>query len=92
MNHSEVEATLAAEGFEVIEPDSLSFIDQVRLFREAAVVVGQTGAGLMNLLFAPVGCRAIVLIARSPHSNYLYYSSLASLAGAAAMLRRGRAD
>ena len=81
VNHNEIEATLAAEGFEVIEPDSLSFIDQVRLFREAAVVVGQTGAGLMNLLFAPVACRAIVLIVRSPHSNYLYYSSLAHIAG-----------
>jgi len=83
VNHDEVEAALAADGFEAVEPEALSFLEQVRLFRGAAVVVGQTGAGLANLLFAPAGCRAVVLIARSPHSNYLYYSSLAHLAGVA---------
>ncbi|OGA00005.1 MAG: hypothetical protein A2Z64_12260 [Betaproteobacteria bacterium RIFCSPLOWO2_02_67_12] len=81
VNFEELEAALQSEGFEVVEPEALPFLEQVSLFRTAAVVVAQTGAGLGNLLFAPHGCRVVTLIGRSPFSNYHYYSNLAQIAG-----------
>ena len=41
------------------------FDDQARLFRDARVVAGISGAGLTDLLFSPPGTHAIVLISDS---------------------------
>jgi hypothetical protein len=53
LNEDEVVRKLEAEGFQVVRPDRLSLIDQVRLFSRAAVILGMHGAGLTNMLFAP---------------------------------------
>ncbi len=55
VNEDELVARLTRDGFEVVRPDGMSLADQVRLFAEAAVVVGLHGAGLTNVLFAPRG-------------------------------------
>jgi hypothetical protein len=43
---------LAPYGFREIELENLSFTEQVRLFREAAIVLGPHGAGLGGIFFA----------------------------------------
>jgi capsular polysaccharide biosynthesis protein len=59
VDEPQLEAALAARGFEIIRPERLSVGDQIRLFREAGVIVGASGAGLANVLFADAGAKVI---------------------------------
>jgi capsular polysaccharide biosynthesis protein len=54
-----LEAALAARGFDIIRPERLSVAEQIRLFRGAGVIVGASGAGLANVLFADAGAKVI---------------------------------
>jgi len=40
-------------GFEACQPETMSVVEQARLFSQAAVVVGPHGAGMSNMVFAP---------------------------------------
>jgi capsular polysaccharide biosynthesis protein len=80
-NVDEVEALIREFGFQVIEPEMLSFTEQVRLFSGAEIIIAQAGAALGNIIFAPHGCRIIILSTWSPHSIYYYFSNLASIFG-----------
>ena len=54
-----LEAALAARGFIIARTEKLSVAEQIALVRDAQVVVGPTGAGLANALFAPEGARIV---------------------------------
>jgi len=45
--------------WQIYEEDNPTLIDQVRLFSEAAMVIGPHGAALTNVLYAPVGCKLL---------------------------------
>ena len=53
INDEQIASSLRQRGFVCIDPGTLTFDEQVALFRDAGVVVGVHGAGLTNLLFAP---------------------------------------
>jgi hypothetical protein len=57
VNEDEIMPLLDAHGFERINPDRLSFQEQVDLFSHASHVCGVHGAGLSNIIFAPPGLR-----------------------------------
>ncbi len=57
VNLDEVFPAFAAAGFQPIDPETLSFADQVRAFSGAEAVVGVMGAAMTNTLFCPAGCR-----------------------------------
>jgi Capsular polysaccharide biosynthesis protein len=80
-NYTEVEALVQELGFEIIEPETLSFVEQVRLFSNAELIVSQGGAALGNIIFAPAGCHVIVLTTWSPYTIHYYFSNLASILG-----------
>jgi hypothetical protein len=61
-NETAVIELMKSLDFEVINPASLEFLDQVRLFSEAAIVVSAHGSALANLIFAPKGCIVIDLM------------------------------
>ena len=61
----ELEQTLASEGWEVIEPGSLSFREQIAIFRQARIIAGIHGAGMTNLIWAPQGTRVVELMPRT---------------------------
>lgn len=48
-------------GFELVSPDKLSIEDEIRLFREAKIVVGAEGAGLYNCCFMSPGSHVVCL-------------------------------
>jgi capsular polysaccharide biosynthesis protein len=52
-NHREIQARLDAYGFTTIYPEDHSFVDQIRLFSRAEIIVGVLGAAMTNTLFAP---------------------------------------
>ncbi len=64
INFDELWGFLQALGFELVEPETLAFASQVKLFRDAQVVVGQMGAGMTNSLF----CR--------PATNLIYLAPI----------------
>lgn len=78
-NSMEVEALLQELGFDIVEPESLSFSEQVKLFSSAEIIVGQGGAALGNMIFSPSGCHVIVLTTWSPYIIHYYFSNLASI-------------
>lgn len=80
-NAGEVEALLSELGFQVVEPEKLSFAEQVKLFSATEVIVAQAGAALGNIIFAPQGCRVVILSAWSPYNIYYYFSNIASIFG-----------
>ncbi|RYF15920.1 MAG: glycosyltransferase family 61 protein [Comamonadaceae bacterium] len=77
----EVERFFAAIGFEILDTGSMTAAEQVRLFSQARCIVGQSGAGITNLVFAPPGCRVIVFAANSPHSIFHYFANMGAAAG-----------
>ena len=64
-NARELEQALATEGWEIIEPGTLSFREQIAIFRQARIIAGIHGAGMTNLLWAPQGTRVVELMPRT---------------------------
>ena len=67
--------------FEVLSDNALpSFLDQVKLFRRAAVVIGSHGAGLVNMIFSEPGTLVIEGTC-SPPGLMMAYVRLAHILG-----------
>lgn len=60
-NSGEVRARLKDAGFIVSDIASLSFLEQVRLFRESAMVASIIGSGMTGLIYSPPGVEVISL-------------------------------
>ncbi len=55
VNEAALIARLAQEGYAIVTPGTLSALEQIALFRDAALLVGPHGAAFTNLLFAASG-------------------------------------
>ncbi|OYX32062.1 MAG: hypothetical protein B7Y99_09230 [Caulobacterales bacterium 32-69-10] len=62
VNEPALEAALAARGFTIVRAETLTPSQQVALVRGAQVVVGATGAGLANALFASPGTKVFEVL------------------------------
>ena len=49
------EASAVQRGYEIIRPEELSLEEQVKVFSEAAIIIGEHGSGMHNALFAGKG-------------------------------------
>jgi capsular polysaccharide biosynthesis protein len=65
-------------GYFVIDPAELSFEEQRDLFRGARIVISPLGAAMVNLIFAPKGCKVIGLSPRFENGDYFYFAILNS--------------
>lgn len=79
LNIEEIESLMVSRGFEIVFPEALTFTNQVKLFSQAQLVIGQTGAGFANLMFCPENCKALILINHHPQTNYYLFSNLAQI-------------
>lgn len=61
VNEADLEEQLAARGFTIVKPETLSVREQVALFHQAEVVVAPAGAALANVLFCRPGAKVIEL-------------------------------
>lgn len=77
VNDQQISNILAAAGFIVIAPEELSFSEQVRLFSQAELVIGATGAAMANLIFCPPRSKVHVLMAQHEDMPYWYWQRLA---------------
>lgn len=80
-NANEIQDVLVSEGFTVVEPEKLSFIEQVTVFSNADVIVGATGAAFANLIFCNPETKVIILIAEFKHMIYGYWQNMAASVG-----------
>ena len=77
INTDEVEGILVARGFLVVEPEKLTFAQQVSLFSNAEIVIGGSGAALANLVFCPPSARIIIFISKFRNTSYWYWQNIA---------------
>ncbi len=80
-NQNKIEQSLSKHGFKIIEPEKLSFSEQVSIFRQADVVVGPTGAAFANLVFCQPNAQIIILAYWHPSMVYWYWQNLACATG-----------
>jgi hypothetical protein len=71
-NESEVLRIVESRGFEVVEPQTLKWVDQVRLFANASHMVGPMGSGLATALFSPPGSRIATLAPASVADTFFW--------------------
>lgn len=60
-NVEALDAAAADLGLTVIRPETLPWLEQVRLFTSARLVVGEFGSGMHNALFSPPGAKVVCL-------------------------------
>ncbi|MDE9449054.1 glycosyltransferase family 61 protein [Aliiroseovarius sp. Z3] len=70
LNESELLELAEKRGFEILDPASLSLLDQVKMMAEARAIIGPTGAALTNVLFACEPIKVGVMSAREACLNY----------------------
>ena len=82
INETIIIETVKKYGFEVVYPEELSLSEQIKLFSECQILVGQSGAGFTNLLFMQKNTIAICLVAdKIDYSGFSYFSNIASIMG-----------
>ncbi|WP_137125322.1 class I SAM-dependent methyltransferase [Roseomonas sp. HF4] len=62
VNEAELAAMLTLRGFETLEPGNMPFVDQVRAFAEAEVIIGAHGSAFGNLVFTRPGATVVDLM------------------------------
>lgn len=77
VNAEEVEGFFRDEGFQVLDPSTLSIREQVALFAGASQIYGTLGAAFTNTLFAPPHCRIGYLA--PVYMNGVFYMDLDSV-------------
>lgn len=80
-NLSAVKAAISACGIHLIMPELMDFKEQVASCIDAEIIVAPVGASLANMIFAPPGCKVIVLAPYYDEASYFYYSNLAGVLG-----------
>ncbi|MCC3534569.1 MAG: glycosyltransferase family 61 protein [Microcoleus sp. PH2017_25_DOB_D_A] len=74
-NEAQVREVLKEFGFEILEDISRTVDEQIRLFAEAAVVVGPHGAGFTNLLWCQPGTKVLECFYGGYTPPFFYYIS-----------------
>jgi capsular polysaccharide biosynthesis protein len=64
--------------FEIHEPETMTFADQIKLFRESSVVVGLGGAALFNVVFCKPGTTVVSIESSNSfvHNHAALFASL----------------
>jgi len=81
VNEAAIQHKLESEGFVSIDPSTLSFTEQIRVFSKAKYIVAASGAALLNMMWAPEGAKVIVLMNDAKVVNYWYFSNIAFAVG-----------
>lgn len=76
-NQSEIERAMVEQGFYVVEPEKLSFSQQVAMFSRAEVIVGATGAAFANIVFCKPTTKIVILAYWHKNMAYWYWQSIA---------------
>lgn len=78
VNAAEIEKLLFAKGYVAVEPEALTFLQQIQLFRHAREIVSPTGAALVNALACKPGTQVAILMSKHKDMIYGYWNNLLS--------------
>jgi hypothetical protein len=76
INAVELEKLLVSRGYVIVEPEKLTFLQQLQIFRNAKAIVAPTGAGLSNAICCKRGTHVVVLMAKHKNMIYRYWCNL----------------
>lgn len=79
LNEEEIKKYLQNIGFVIIKPQKLRFIDQVKLFSNAQIIVSLYGAGLSNIIFCRQNTRIIEIKSIKAGNEFLKISKICRL-------------
>lgn len=79
-NSNEIRDFLVNEGFEIIYPNEFTFEEQIRLFSEASIVIGASGAAFSNIVFMQPNTHAIIFSPKTNGANYYIFQPMADIA------------
>ncbi len=81
-NREEVVHYFSEAGYVIARPELMTLREQMELFSRATVIVGQSGAGLANMVFAPPGSKIIILSGNPEDPGpHCYFPNLARALG-----------
>ena len=76
INSAELEEFLVAHGYLIVEPEKLSFLQQVQLFNNAKYIIAPTGAALANAIFCKPGTYVAILMSKHKNMVYRYWCNM----------------
>ena len=76
-NETELVERLAALGFHIVAPETLSAPEQIQMFSSAEMVVGPSGSGMFNVVHCHPGTR-VIDIESEPHWIHAHQNLFAS--------------
>jgi capsular polysaccharide biosynthesis protein len=76
-NEHKIERIFKQYNFSVVQPELMSFREQLDLFSSAEIIAGATGSGLANILFAPSSVRVMLFLCED---SYIF-SNIAQIIG-----------
>lgn len=81
VNEAAVEASMRRMGFEVFDNSEHGVREQVRAFRDAAIIVSPHGAGLSNIVYCDPSTPVVEVVPEGYDQGVTSYRSLADLFG-----------
>ncbi len=75
-NAAEMEDVLLTHGYTIVEPEKLTFMQQVNIFSNAKVIIAPTGAALANAVFCDSATKIGILISKHKDMSYGYWVSM----------------
>jgi hypothetical protein len=79
INEIALQPVLSNYGFEIINLERLSLMEQIELMQNSAVIAGLHGAGLTNMLFLPKRSKVIEIRREGDTHSNCYYAMASSL-------------
>lgn len=70
INEEEVIEITKKYNLEIVYPEELTFLQQVKLFSESEYIIGSTGAAFTNILFCPKNAKIMCIIPK----KYMFYA------------------
>jgi capsular polysaccharide biosynthesis protein len=80
LNRQRIEEMAVSAGYEIVFPEEVGFTDQIDLFANCSIVMGEYGSGLHNTLFAKKHTITCALRGTAAHPGFIQ-SSLAHTCG-----------
>jgi acetyltransferase-like isoleucine patch superfamily enzyme/capsular polysaccharide biosynthesis protein len=75
-NASKLEQLLVRCGYTIIEPEKLTFSEQLHYFRNAKAIIGATGAAFANGIFCQRDAQVTVLMSKHESMIYRYWCNM----------------
>lgn len=92
INEPAIEKLLLQHGYVSIEPEKLTFLQQLELFKHVKEVISPTGAALSSAIACAPGTKIAVLMGRHKDMIYGYWNSLLGPLGVKVSYVLGRID